>query len=649
MHPEVVFYVGLLTLLYAETTSLFSFKYSILNDIVKKLKQWSISAGNIFNVKYGTSETLCNETVINTKNVKLISVHKPKHLKPINDDSFGHYLAGLIDGDGHFSTQQQLVIVFHSQDASLAYYLKKRLGFGIVKKVKNKNAFILIISAIYQMEKVISLINGKIRTKNKFNQITNNILNHSKYFDFREKINFKLNLDKDLKNHWLAGFSDADGSFQIKVLNRNNRFEVRLNFQIDQKEDNILLIIREFLGGFLSYNKLKNEYTYSSDSYSSARKIIQYFDNYHLLSHKYVHFIKWRKSYILAQNGNYTDILKYSKTLSPKLNSSIINNLKFSLVNMFTKRLYSTMVLKENNVFDFNLNPNFITGFSDGESTFSFTISKSNSKRGWVITPSFSIELHRKDIALLKRIQSFFGVGKIITRSRDNQVIYAVKSLKELHNVIIPHFIKYPLLTQKKIDFELFILVIELMMNKEHLTELGLRKIFSIKASLGKGLSKKLINVFPDLVAIEKPIIKMTEIVDNHWLGGFTSAEGCFDCIIRKNSTTKIGHQVAIRLTIIQHSRDTLLINVLKNHLGCGVVRVDSKKPQVTLSVTSFSEIFNIIIPFFDKYLIQGIKLADYLDFRKIAFLMKDKIHLTTEGFNKILNIKARMNSKRES
>jgi cytochrome c oxidase subunit 1 len=37
-HPEVI-NIGFLTLLYAGTTSIFSFKYSLLNDIVKKLKR----------------------------------------------------------------------------------------------------------------------------------------------------------------------------------------------------------------------------------------------------------------------------------------------------------------------------------------------------------------------------------------------------------------------------------------------------------------------------------------------------------------------------------------------------------------------------------------------------------------------------------
>lgn len=47
-------------------------------------------------------------------------MHVPTHLKPVNVNQFGHYLVGIIDGDGHFS-KQQLVIVFNWLDASLAY------------------------------------------------------------------------------------------------------------------------------------------------------------------------------------------------------------------------------------------------------------------------------------------------------------------------------------------------------------------------------------------------------------------------------------------------------------------------------------------------------------------------------------------------
>ena len=104
---------------FAGTTSIFSFKYSLLIDIVTKLKLAligrSLSAGNNFiNNKIDTSETLRNETIKNTEleNVKSISVHVPTHLKPLNEDQFGHYLAGLIDGDGHFSKKTRISSCF---------------------------------------------------------------------------------------------------------------------------------------------------------------------------------------------------------------------------------------------------------------------------------------------------------------------------------------------------------------------------------------------------------------------------------------------------------------------------------------------------------------------------------------------------------
>jgi len=210
----------------------------------------------------------------------------------VSYDQFGHYLAGLIDGDGHFSSKQQLVLVFHSLDASLAFYIKKRLGFGNIKKIKDKNAFLLVIASKKGLEKIINLINGKIRTENKYNQVINNILNHDKYTEFRKKISFKLNSDKELKNHWLAGFSDADASFQIKMINRINRIEIRLNFQIDQKRDNILLLIKDFFGGNIGYRKSQDTYYYGSTSFGSARNIINYFDAFHLLSSKHINYLK---------------------------------------------------------------------------------------------------------------------------------------------------------------------------------------------------------------------------------------------------------------------------------------------------------------------------------------------------------------------
>ena len=310
-------------LLYAGNTSLSSFKYSLLIDIVKKLKQRSQSAGNVFKFKNGTSETICN----NAENITKISIHVPEHLKPLNDKQFGHYLAGLIDGDGHFSSAQQLVIVFSTPDAKLAYYIKERIGFGNVKKVKNKNAYLYIISNKEGLMKAINLINGKLRSINKFNQVNTNILSNPRYSE--EKLEFKINDSNDFNNHWIAGFSDADASFQIKIVNRDNKIkpEIRLNFQIValacavQKDKNVLLLIKDIFGGNISFNKSGNYYTYSIQTFGSVRKLIKYFNTFHLQSSKYRDYLKWRKAHLIVQSEGYP--LSYEPKRISKLKSTM--------------------------------------------------------------------------------------------------------------------------------------------------------------------------------------------------------------------------------------------------------------------------------------------------------------------------------------
>nr|AAC72265.1 COI i2 protein [Cyclocybe aegerita] len=250
------------------------------------------SAGNT--LKSGTPETIRD----NTENLKNISIHVPYTLKPLNDKQFEHYLAGLIDGDGHFSSQQQLVIVFSSPDVQLAYYIKSIIGFGNVKQVKDKNAYLYIISNKDGMLKVISLINGKLRTSNKFYQVINNILAHSRYS--KESIEFKMNNNSsDFQNHWVAGFADADASFQITIINKNNRAkpEIRLTFQIDQSDKNILFSIKDLFGGNIGYRDSQNTYYYGSTSFRSAKKVIHLFWYiFHLQSSKsLINYLKWRK------------------------------------------------------------------------------------------------------------------------------------------------------------------------------------------------------------------------------------------------------------------------------------------------------------------------------------------------------------------
>ena len=103
--------------------------------------------------------------------------------------------------------------------------------------------------------------------------------------------------------------------------------------------------------------------------------------------------------------------------------------------------------------------------------------------------PAFAIELKARDLPLLEKIQSFFGVGSI--KANRNQYKYVVNSVQDIHSVIIPFFTKHPLLTSKYISFLLFQQAITLMIEKNHLTMEGVQLITSIRASMNNGVFNK--------------------------------------------------------------------------------------------------------------------------------------------------------------
>jgi len=160
----------------------------------------------------------------------------------------------------------------------------------------------------------------------------------------------------------------------------------------------------------------------------------------------------------------------------------------------------------------------------------------------WSIEPSFTITLHKRDLLLLNLIQATFGVGRVLEKNKD--VSYTVWSIKDITNVIIPHFDKYPLLTQKRVDFLLFKSIVELINRKEHLTEEGLIKIVNIKASLNNGLSDKLKTIFPNAVPVPRVPITEPLSFDPNWVAGFIEAEGCFNIRVSLSKGCKAGYQV---------------------------------------------------------------------------------------------------------
>lgn len=96
-----------------------------------------------------------------------------------------------------------------------------------------------------------------------------------------------------------------------------------------------------------------------------------------------------------------------------------------------------------------------------------------------------------------------------------------------------------------------------------------------------------------------------------------------------------------------QHSRDEELMRSLISYFGCGFLVKESRGPAVEFNVYKFSDIYGKIFPFFRDHQVRGVKAKDFQDWCEVLEIIQAKGHMTQEGLDKILKIKAGMNKAR--
>ena len=127
------------------------------------------------------------------------------------------------------------------------------------------------------------------------------------------------------------------------------------------------------------------------------------------------------------------------------------------------------------------------------------------------------------------------------------------------------------------------------------------------------------------------------------WVAGFVDGEGTFYVGINKNPTMSSGYQVLPEFRVVQHKRDYKLLHALKNFFGAGVVRVNHQD-RYELRIRSLEHLEKLVIPVFEKHQLMTQKQFDFIKFKKILSLMKNKEHLTKDGVIKIIDIASQMN-----
>jgi hypothetical protein len=97
---------------------------------------------------------------------------------------------------------------------------------------------------------------------------------------------------------------------------------------------------------------------------------------------------------------------------------------------------------------------------------------------------SISVSQNGDRAQVLVLIQEYFECGSLRPDRSDKTIKWEVRSLPLLAGRVVPHFRRYPLLSAKRVDFELFASICERMVRGDHRTAAGMRAIVEMAARM---------------------------------------------------------------------------------------------------------------------------------------------------------------------
>lgn len=259
-----------------------------------------------------------------------------------------------------------------------------------------------------------------------------------------------------------------------------------------------------------------------------------------------------------------------------------------------------------------------------------------------------------RDSALLKQINKFFKVGNY--KESGNFCYLDVNSIKDLKK-IIEHFNYYPLQSSKQNMFKIFVILINKIKHKEHLSSTGFMLSLAyinilnnkIKHEVNLNEIIKIYGPLPALILPPVPIINNFSIPNPWWIIGFIEGEGCFTFFKRKRTTSsgieKLDYTFVFEVS--QKTEDIYLLKAINSYFNSEGRIFTEKRGISRIRISNIKTLQHIILPFISTYQLRGFKNNQYNIWLKAVCLVlskpfwtKEREVLLSDIFNRLSNIK---------
>ena len=249
---------------------------------------------------------------------------------------------------------------------------------------------------------------------------------------------FNKHSNKSISNEWLTwfiGFAEGDGA----ILTTKNK----ARFVLTQKEGAILHHVQEVLG-FGTVRQFEGYYRFIVTEPQSILLLVYIFNGNLVLPYR------------VKQLGEWIKVLNNELNLTLVLNSTIMKP---------------------------SLSDAWLSGFTDAEGCFNIAIQpRVKTVTGYRVSQRFLLDQKNAEFTLLV-VRDLFKFGQVSVRKDTNSSVRYYRYHNNTFKGLIPvrdYFLTFSLKTKKAESFKLWLEVLTMVLNKEHLVQEGLDKIRAI-------------------------------------------------------------------------------------------------------------------------------------------------------------------------